>query len=264
MTKIVSGKNSIDEPIEKRKLQQTIFEKEKFLIVILAEGEHLRIDLSVLKQEYDIKIGRLYLRIDDLDLDIEIQENGDLLNKGFSFTEAQKLVEETLQKKRERIKEEYHDLNEEVKDFKKHKTASVDEQEELKKLWRKLAHKYHPDLAHGNEEMMKKINKAYFEGDLETLSAIDRELFRENIRTSTIEELKVKLENLIKSIEKANSELDILRKSEWAILKKNIKAAGKQKRDLLNELTEKILADIARKENQCRELKIKYGQRQTT
>ncbi len=261
MSNIVKTNSSLDEPLEKRELERAIAEKEKLLVAILEKAEQLKIDLSVLKQEYDIKIGRLYLRLDEVDLEIlKFKKIEDLLDRGFSFSEAQKIVEETLKKRREQIKEEYHKLDEEEKDFESRKIISADEQEELKKLWRKLAHKYHPDLAHGNEEMMKKINKAYAEGDLETLRAIDREKSGADIETSTIEGLKAKLATIEKSIEKSNSDFEVMRKSEWAILKKNIETATGQKRDLLNELSEKVLTDIAKKENQLDRLKKKYGQ----
>ena len=261
MSNIVKTNSSLDEPLEKRELKRAIAEKEKFLVALLEKTEQLKIDLSVLKQEYDIKIGRLYLRLDEVDLEIlKFKKIEDLLDKGFSFSEAQKIVEETLKKRREQIKEDYHKLDEEEKDFESRKVISPDEQEELKKLWRKLAHKYHPDLAHGNEEMMKKINKPYAEGDLETLRAIDREKSAADIETSTIEALKAKLATLEKSIEKANSDFEVMRKSEWAILKKNVETATGQKRDLLNELSKKVLTDIAKKENQLGDLKKKYGQ----
>jgi curved DNA-binding protein CbpA len=48
-------------------------------------------------------------------------------------------------------------------------------QEELKKLYHKLAKKFHPDLNGGDCEMMKKLNIAYAEGDIETLRAMDAE-----------------------------------------------------------------------------------------
>ena len=70
MTKIIKSNTSLDEPLEKRELQQTIFEKEKLLIELIEEIEHFKIDLSVVKQEYDIKIGRLYLKLDEIDLEI--------------------------------------------------------------------------------------------------------------------------------------------------------------------------------------------------
>lgn len=263
MTKIVKNNTSLDEPLEKRELDHAIAEKEKLLVALLEEIEQLKIDLSILKQEYDIKIGRLYLRLDEVDLEIlRFKKIEDLLDKGFSFSEAQKIVEETLKKRHEQIGEEYKKLDEEEKDIEGRKTISEEEREELKKLWRKLAHKFHPDLAKGNEKMMKKINKAYTEGDLGTLRAIDQgEASAVGIEVKTIEALKNKLAKLKKSIEKVSIELEQLKHSEWYILKENIEKAKRQKRDILSELAEKLLTDIAKKENLLSELKNRYGQR---
>lgn len=148
---------SLDEPLEKRELQQAISEKEKLLIELVEEIEHFKIDLSVVKQEYDIKIGRLYLKLDETDLEIlKFKKIEDLINKGFSFEEAKKVVEDTLKKRHEQIDEEYKKLNEEEKDIEKRKNVSKAEQEELKKLFHKLAHKFHPDLTGGDDSMMKK------------------------------------------------------------------------------------------------------------
>ena len=260
MTKIVNNNTAIDEPLEKRYLERAISEKERLLIVVLEKVEQLKIDLSVLKQEYDIKIGRLYLRLDEINMEIlRFKKIKDLLDRGFSFSEAHKNVMEKLKKQRDHIKEENHKLDEEEKGFKSRKIISSDKQRELKKLWRKLAQKYHPDLKHGKEKMMKKINKAYTEGDLETLRTIDREQSSEDIETATIEGLKAKLASIEKSIEKANGEFEVMRMSEWFILKQNIKNAADQKRDLLAELSDKVLTDIARKDNQLKELRNKYG-----
>ena len=262
MTKISKSNTSLDEPLEKRELQQTIFEKEKLLIELIEEIEHFKIDLSVVKQEYDIKIGRLYLKLDEIDLEIlKFKKIEDLINKGFSFEEAQKVVEDTLKKRREQIEEEYKKLNEEEKSIEKRKTISQEEQEELKKLFHKLAHKFHPDLTGGDDTMMKKINKAYADGDLESLRAIDQGEDIGSVDIKTIEELKNKLAKLEKSIKKVLYEQEQLKHSEWAILKESIENAKKQKRDILSELAEKVVEDIAKKENQLEELRKKYGQR---
>ncbi len=262
MTKISKSNTSLDEPLEKRELQEAILEKEKLLIELIEEIEHFKIDLSVVKQEYDIKIGRLYLKLDETDLEIlKFKKIEDLINKGFSFEEAQKVVEDTLKKRREQIEEEYKKLNEEEKDVEKRKTISQEEQEELKKLFHKLAHKFHPDLTGGDDTMMKKINKAYADGDLEALRAIDQGEGVENIDIKTIEQLKSKLARLEESIKKALHEQEQLKHSEWAILKESIEKAKKQKRDILSELAEKVTEDIVKKENQLDELKKKYGQR---
>ena len=260
MNNLVKSNSSLDEPLEKRELERAISEKEKILVVILEKVEQLKIDLSILKQEYDIKIGRLYLRLDEVDLEIlKFKKIEDLIAQGFSFSDAQKIVEETLKTRREQIREEYHRLEEEEKDFDRRKIMPVNELEELKQLWRKLAHRYHPDLPHGDAEMMKRINKAYAGGDLETLRAIDHEQFNTNSEVTTIESMKLKLVTLEKSIEKANDEFKTLESSEWSILSQNIENALQQKRDLLNELADKVLNEIAQKENQIEDLKNKYG-----
>ena len=108
--------------------------------------------------------------------------------------------------------------------------------------------------------MMKKINKAYAEGDLETLRAIDQNGAGDGIETYTIEALKNKLAGIEISIKKIHQEYELLKKSEWFILKENIEKAKKHDRDILSELADKVLSDIAKKENQVGELKKKYGQ----
>jgi len=261
MNKIIKSNTSLDEPLEKRELEKAISEREKKLNALIDEIEQLKIDLTVVKQEYDVKVGRLYLKLDEVDLEIlKFKKIEDLISRGFSFEEAQKVVEETLRKRREQIEEEYKKFDEEEKDIESRKDISEEDKAELKKLWRKLAHKYHPDKANGNEEMMKKINKAYAEGDLETLRAIDQNEVGADIEVKTIEALKNKLAGLEKSINKIGKEFEQLKHSEWYILKENIEKTKKQKRDILSELANKVLTDIAKKENQVSELKKKYGQ----
>lgn len=254
-------KTALDESSEKRELERAILLKEKKLNALIDEVEQLKIDLIVVKQEYDVRVGRIYLKLDELDLEIiKFSKIADLISGGLSFEEALKVVEETLKKKREQIEEEYNRLDEDEKDIEHHRDLSEEDRSELKKLWRKLAHKYHPDKTNGNEEMMKKINKAYVEGDLEALQVIDRDEAGEDVEVTTIEALKNKLAALEGSINKISKEFKQLERSEWYLLKENIEKAKKQKRDILNELADKILTEILNKEHQVTELKNKYGQ----
>lgn len=252
----------MDESLEKRELKKAISEKEKKLSTLIDEIEQLKIDLTLVKQEYDVRVGRLYLQLDEVNLEIlKFKKIDDLISKGFSFEEAQKVVEEILRKRRKQIEEEYKKLDEEEKNIENRRNISEEDKAELKKLWHKLAHKFHPDKANGNERMMKKINKAYADGDLETLRAIDQNEATTDIEAKTIEALKNKMAGLEKSIKKIHQEFEQLKKSEWFILKENIRKAKKQKRDILSELADKVLSDIAKKENQLDEIKKKYGQR---
>ena len=218
MTKLIKTNSALDEPLEKRELEKAISEKEKNLNDLIEEIEQLKIDLTAVKQEYDVKVGRLYLRLDELDLEIlKFKKIEDLINKGFSFEEAKKITEETLKKRRGQIKEEYKKLDEEEKEVETRKNVSEEDKKELKKLWGKLAHRYHPDKIGGDGEMMKKINKAYAEGDLETLRVIDQNGDENNIEGQTIEALKSKLTGLEISIKKIQQEYKLLKRSEWFI-----------------------------------------------
>jgi len=253
----------LDKSQEKNELKKVVSEKEKKLNKLIEKLEQLKIDLTIIKQEYEIKVGRLYIRLDEIDLEIlKFKKIEDLINKGFSFEEAKKNIEENLKEKQEQIKKEYQKIDDEGKEFESRRNISKEEEDELKKIWRKLAMKYHPDKANGNEELMKKINKAYTEGDLETLETIDKGEYPETISEElTIDELRKRLIIVEQSIKKVSQEIEQLQKSEWFILKENIEKAKEQNRDLLSELSEKILTDIAKKENQLKELKEKYGQR---
>jgi len=260
MIKTIKSNTSLDEPQEKRELQQTISEKEKLLIGLVEEIECLKIDLSVVRQEYNIKIGRLYLKLDETDLEIlKFKKIEDLTSSGFPFKEAQKLIEETLGERHKQFEKERRKLDHEEKDIEKRKIISKEEQGELKKLFYKLAHKFHPDLTGGDDLIMKKINKAYADGDLEILRTIEQNGSIEDGEIKTIEELKNKLAKLEKSIEKMIYEQEQLKQSEWSILKKSIDKAKKQKRNLLDELADKLLTDIAEKENKLIILKKKHG-----
>ncbi|MCX6763306.1 MAG: DnaJ domain-containing protein [Candidatus Moranbacteria bacterium] len=250
----------IEEPFQKDDLKESIHKKEKSLNEFIDKTEQLKIELTMIKQEYEVKIGRLYLKLDEIDLEIlKFKKIEDLVNKGSSIKEAQTEVERIFNKRREQIKEEHKKLDEEEKDIENRRNISKEEKEELKKLWRKLAHKYHPDKATGNEDMMKKINKAYAENDLDTLKAIDRNEISVDIEAETAETLKNRLAGLDIAIVKIKQEFKQLKHSEWFILKENIEKAKKQKRDMLKELENKILTDIAEKENQLGELRKKYG-----
>lgn len=247
------------EPVEKRNLRRAIAEKEKLLVSILEKLEQLKIHLSLLKREYDIRIGRLYLRLDEIDLEIvRYKKIADLLAKGYSDSEAMRKIDEVVEKRREEIKDEYKKINEEERERKGQWDVSRDERQELKRLWKKLAMQYHPDITHGDGEMMKKINKAYADGDLEVLRAIERNVTPEDTEVTTIETLREILEKLEQSVVKAEYEYRTLKKSDWFKLQENIKHARTKKRDLLGELTDKLLTEITLKENQLTELKSKY------
>ena len=91
MTKLVTTNNSLDESSEKMILRQKVQELKGELLLLTEKVEQLKIDLVVIKQEYDIRIGRLYLQMDELDLEIlKFKKIEDLLKRNFSLEEAKK------------------------------------------------------------------------------------------------------------------------------------------------------------------------------
>jgi hypothetical protein len=262
---IIKNNNSTNESEEKKILRQKVQDLKNELLILTEKVGQLKIDLVVVKQEYDIRIGRLYLRMDELDLEIlKFKKIEDLLKRKFSLEEAKIIVKETLKARQKTIDEEYAKLDEEGEIVEKRKNIPEHEKEELKKLWRSLAHKYHPDLARNEEdrkkfeEIMQKVNKAYADGDLEALKAIEQEHI-EDAETVSAELLKTKLQNIESAICRLEKEYSVLQKSEWQIWKNNIEEAKKQGRDLLLELEQKLLKDISTKETTIQDYQKQYG-----
>lgn len=259
MNKITKTNNQIDEPKEVKKLKKKIKETKENLIFILEKLENLRVDLSVFKHEYNIKIGRLYNRLDILDLEItKLKRIHILIQEGIPLEEATKLVEGELSLKHEYIKHTTEELEDEGENFQTNKDLPKEDYNELRKLWKELAREYHPDLGNGSEKLMKQINKAYQRGDLETLRNIRKDATDIGDQIVSIEELKSTLDNNNNAIVKAENEYYSLFNSKWGVLKKNVDRAKKNKRDLLKELADKILKDIALEENEIQRLKGTY------
>ena len=249
---------------ENKILRQKVKDLKNKLLILTEKVEQLKIDLAVVKQEYDIRIGRLYLKIDELDLEIlKFKKIEDLLKRNLSFEEARKIVEETLKARQKTIDDEYAKLDAEEEIVEKRKNISESEKVKLKKLWRQLALKYHPDLARNeedrkkNEDIMRKINKAYSDGNLEALNAIGQAHIDDTAAIS-VELLKVKIQDIERAIARLKKEHLILQKSEWYIWKNNIEEAKKIKRDLLVELEQKLLQDMSAKETILQNYKKQY------
>lgn len=237
-------------------IKKAIAKKKEELFALLEKVEKLKLDLSFIKQEYNIRIGKLYLYLDELDFEIlKIKKIQDLLLLGIPLDEAQKIVEEELSKQKQRIKDSYEELNEEEADFERKKAISETDLQELKQLWKELSRKYHPDVQGGDEEIMKKINKAYQDGDLETLRNIKATAPITEGTDESLESLNKRLHQLETAISKARVDYKDLLNSEWNTIKINIDTAKTENRDLLSELAAKIQEDIEKKKIKLQELK---------
>lgn len=261
-TAIVTVKKDSTEK-EKLSFVKTLARKKHALIAITATVEMLRMDLDIIKREYDVRIGKLYLKDDQLDLEI-IRYNRikELLQEGYSYDDAVKEIDKLYYEERKIFDIKFEEITEEEALFEKRKQLYTPQEQDVKKLWKKLLFQLHPDLVSDStekkrrENIMRKINDAYEENDYDALKHIENQHFIESPDDMSLEKLEeriVEIENAIIAHEK---EIKSLRASEWFMWKKKSNHAKIKHIDLFKELEGKLLEDIARK------IKIVHGFRE--
>lgn len=243
------------EDITRQQLIGAITRKRKTLSLWTEKVEELNIELELVRHEYDVRIGYLLLKDNQLDLEIiQLRNLKRLMEEGMTYDEAVKHEEdafynEILRKQKEQ--EEEIEVEKEFLEKRGHVTDAIEE--ELKALWKKLIRKFHPDLALDpeekakREEFMKKINQAYAEGDLESLKSFDSTLSPEDWQHTpllNLEKMLVEIENMILFWQNTFKDL---RASEWYEWRKKIAKAKKKHEDVFADLERKLLDDIVRK-----------------
>ena len=247
----------------KKQLQVSIKKKRKTLELWMEKVESLRMELEEIKSIYNIRIGYLLLKDNQLDLEIIQHKNlKRLMDEGMTYEEAIKAEEDTFYNEILRMQKEQERIAEEKTFFEKRQELPPDIAENLKMLWKKLIQTFHPDLVTDKKEkekrenIMKQINKAYAEGNMEILQQIENNMHVEKIDESTIsklEQILVETENLIRDM---NAEFLILRKSEWYDWKKRIEKGKKENRDIFADLERRLLDDVVEKIAILKKLKI--------
>lgn len=260
---LISTNKDIDELSLKRELENEINKNKKILLELTEKVEQLKIDLSLIRQEYNIKIGRLYLKLDQLDLEIiKLTKVKKLQEEGYSLKEAKKRVDEETKNKQEKIDQENERINEEQEEKENIPELSEEDMKQLKSLYKDLVKKFHPDLVFDEaekkkrQEIMKEINKAYREHDLAELKTIAGKQALSEEQEDSIERMQLLLREIINSEERLQQEYKSLEKSEWYQWMMRIQNA--KGRDLFQELEEKILDDISKKEITLSKLKTEY------
>lgn len=148
--------------------------------------------------------------------------------------------------------------------------------DDLKSLYREVAKKVHPDLAENEadrairSEWMKQANQAFAEQDLGKLKEIlmDAALSGIGERSADDEKLKIerlnqKIEALKVKIEKLRGEIQRMLASDIHQLMQNVISAELFGRNLLDEIANDLLAQIAQRKARLEELIIIHERKQT-
>lgn len=222
--------------------------------------ESLRLELGRFEVEYHARVGRLYVELDKLELQIdEYRARIRMIReKGLSASDIDELLNVEFGERRAKASFYEHQTNEfrEEHERQTSKTPLSDEEEgELKALYRKLAKIYHPDLAGSEEEraehqkIMAEINNAYAEKNLERLRALERAAKEKEARKDeTISEKLVRLirqsYDLDEIVENLLKELREVKEGPTFKLKEGVEKGAAEGRDVLGEIEEGLQGKV--------------------
>jgi hypothetical protein len=213
---------------------------------ILAERElelaDFRGQLAAFEGRYLRQVGTLYAELDEWKA--RIAERRAKLDPS---TAARQEADAAREQARQTY-EESHGKASEPRDF----TASP----ELRSLYREAAKRIHPDFAKDSADaerrtrFMTEANRAYETGDADALQRILNE-FQDGADTIEGEGIGAELIRIIRQISTAKArvaaieqELEALRQSEIALLKKQAEDSEREGRDLLAELANAVAEQI--------------------
>jgi len=132
---------------------------------------------------------------------------------------------------------------------------------DIKELYRKLARRYHPDLARGEaerarlNEQMAEVNQAYSMGDLSTLMGLagmsvpfGMGLSQPQVRSSRPDSMQAELEQVQHKLSEVRKQIARLSSLPSVQLSLELKLAKRQGRDLLAEMATDLELRLRRKE----------------
>lgn len=233
-----------------------ISKKRKIFLSLNKRFEKLSEEINTIQAEYDMRIGSLLRKISILDYEIEKYSAAlRLVKKGVGKKEALETADTEI---KNQYKKERDNFWEYFEGNSGKNIVSEDAPRLIRRLWKKLAQKYHPDLSDNLEEkgrreqIMKMINMAYAKQDFETLRALEDKDVGEveaGLDVDTLEQVLVDIENACIRIQKA---LQLLKKSEWYFWRNK---SRKEKNNHFADLEGNFIREMIRKEFVLSDLK---------
>ena len=246
--------------LKKNRLRAVIRRKRLVLQSIVAKTEMLKVNLEIAKVEYMVRVGSLFLKDNQLDFEIiRLRNILELINDGYTYDEAVEAIAKKYYVEQLELEREKEELHREEEIYNKHQEHEPQTTGDLKKIWKKLIVKFHPDLIQDPEEkkkrevIMKEINRAYMEADLDRLIKIEQDHLV--AREMTIDNLEEILARIIDDIRKQEEEFILLKKSEWFDWMLNIAKAKKKSIDIFYDTEKRLLDDIVGKFDLIKKLK---------
>jgi hypothetical protein len=251
-------------------ITRTISQEERELNKRLKQLEKLEVRLT--QRELDLATMRAELRAIDL---LYIRRVGARLTQ-LQLIEAR--IAEILgrlnpedEDKEERAREAREHAEETRQKTKRAEAASEDSttfkpSEELRALYREAAKNIHPDLATNDadreirNQWMAEINAAYQAGDEERLAALLKkwrsspEAVQGNGLSALLERTMRKIARIKDRLKAIKAEMDHLKDTFAFSLRRQMQAAEKEGRDLLDEMAAKIEKQIQRKQRMLESL----------
>lgn len=252
--------NSADrEALLREELLLLIATKQKQLTGLTEKVENLKLELLAVKRLFERRVGQLYLRLNELELEIiKLRNLLAKINNGRDREQATAEVELEFASASADFYEAYQEYAQAEK-----VTAETDlpPTDALKAVWRKLVTLYHPDLVQEDSlkkqytELMKKINHAFRTGDLNALQQIAQQADTGVVKNS-IEMLNNQAKMLLKAIRGLQKDWRELKQSEWHDWKLQIANGQAEGVDVLSDLETQLKHEIAAKEMLVKQLEV--------
>ena len=234
--------------------------KQEQIATLTLSLEDLKLDISRFETTYNAILGRLYVELDEVNLEIkEYMQRIHLVKEQeiVSEEEIDVRIQEFFNEERQKVSQQAQQVNQDEQAYEKIEAEEVPDKtttKQLRKLYLKLAKIYHPDKSENdverekNEGMMSLINRAYEEKDILTLerllsTAEDKEEIAGETKSEKRRRLKRENRKLDRIIASLKMEIGAIKSTETCKFKVEVEEAQAHGEELFGKLAK----DLSRK-----------------